>query len=119
MGNSRRIIMVTVFAFLCNSVLLAAPKQDQTILQQRFMRYSSRPTSDATTWQKDVRAKLFQLLKMNKSLQGRSSIPFSAKELSHIKQAHPSCCYHTKLKGQTCSGGCLHRRSWERPLQPL
>jgi hypothetical protein len=46
------------------------------------MRYTSRPTSDATTWQKDVRARLFQLLKMDNSLQRRSSIPFSAKELS-------------------------------------
>ena len=82
MSYRRRIIMVTVFAFFGNSVLLAAPKQDQTSPQQRSMRYTSRPTSDTTTWQKDVRAKLFQLLKMDNSIQRRSSIPFGAKEIS-------------------------------------
>ncbi len=82
MDNYRQIIIAIVFAFLSCSVLLAAPKQDHTIPQQRSMRYTSRPTSDATTWQKDVRAKLFKLLKTDNSLQGRSSIPFGAKELS-------------------------------------
>ncbi|MDT8303656.1 MAG: alpha/beta hydrolase family protein [Sedimentisphaerales bacterium] len=79
----RRMIMVTVFAFLSNSVLLAALKHDQTIPQQRSMKYTSRPKEDAGTWQKNVRFKLFQLLKMDKSLQRRNSIPFSPKELSH------------------------------------
>jgi hypothetical protein len=46
------------------------------------MRYTSRPTGNATTWQKNVRARLFQLLKMDNSLQERSSIPFGVKELS-------------------------------------
>ncbi|MHC4242706.1 MAG: dienelactone hydrolase family protein, partial [Planctomycetota bacterium] len=82
MYTHRRIIIAIVFAFLSNSVLLGAPKQDQAIPQQRSMRYTSRPTIYATTWQKDVRAKLFQLLKMDNSLQRRSSIPFDAKELS-------------------------------------
>ena len=83
MDYYRRIIMVTAFAFLSNSVLLAAPKQDHTIPQQRSMRYTSRPKGDAETWQKNVRARLFQLLKIDSSLQGRNSIPFGAKELSH------------------------------------
>lgn len=82
MDNYRRIIMITVFAFFGNSILLSAPKQNQAIPQQRTMRYTSRPKDDATTWQKDVRAKLFQLLKMDNSIQGRSSIPFGANELS-------------------------------------
>lgn len=82
MDYYRRIIMVTAFTFLSNSVLLAAPKQDHTIPQQRSMRYTSRPKEDTETWQKNVRARLFQLLKMDNSLQGRNSIPFGAKELS-------------------------------------
>ncbi|NQT01234.1 MAG: acetylxylan esterase [Planctomycetes bacterium] len=82
MYNHRRIIIAIVFAFLSNSVLLAAPKQDQAISQQRSMKYTSRPKEDARTWQEEVRAKLFLLLKMDNSLQGRNSIPFSAKELS-------------------------------------
>ncbi|MBW7991743.1 MAG: hypothetical protein FVQ84_17245 [Planctomycetes bacterium] len=82
MVNHRRIIMVTVFAFLSNSVLLSAPKQDHTIARQRSMRYTSRPKADTKAWQEDVRAKLYQLLKMDNSPQGRSSIPFSAKEIS-------------------------------------
>ena len=65
MGNRRRIIMAIVFAFLSNSVLFAAPKQDHTIPQQRSMKYTSRPKEDAGTWQEEVRAKLFQLLKMD------------------------------------------------------
>jgi len=81
MDYYRRIIMVTAFAFLSNSVLLAAPKQDHTIPQQRSMRYTSRPKGDAETWQKNVRARLFQLLRMDNSLQGRNSIPFGVKEL--------------------------------------
>jgi len=47
------------------------------------MRYSSRPKEDAVIWQKHVRSKLFQLLKMNKLLREKSSIPFGEKELSH------------------------------------
>jgi len=84
MGYHRRIIMVTVLAFFSNSILLSAPKQDQTIPQQRSMRYTSRSKEDAQAWQGDVRARLFQLLKMDNSLQKRSSIPFKAEELSHV-----------------------------------
>jgi hypothetical protein len=83
MANHRRIIMIAVFALIANSVLLSAPEQDHTIPQQRSMRYTSRSKEDARTWQKQVIARLFQLLKMDNSLQGRSSIPFGAKALSH------------------------------------
>ena len=82
MYTHRRIIMAIVFAFFGNSVLLAAPKQDQAIPQQRSMRYISRSADDAKAWQEDVRARLFLLLKMDNSLQRRNSIPFSANELS-------------------------------------
>jgi hypothetical protein len=50
------------------------------------MRYTSLPKEDARTWQKEVRTKLFQLLKMDNSLQGRNSIPFSTKELSRANR---------------------------------
>ncbi len=82
MYTHKRIIMTIVFAFLSNSVLLSAPKQDHTIQQQRSMRYTSGPKRDVRTWQGEVRARLFQLLKMDNSIQGRNSIPFSARELS-------------------------------------
>jgi hypothetical protein len=82
MANHRQIIIITTFAFFSNSVLLSAPQQDNAIPQQRSMRYTSRPKEDARTWQEEVRARLFQLLKMDKSIQRRSSIPFNAKELS-------------------------------------
>ena len=80
MYTHRRIIIAIVF--LSNSVLLAAPKQDQAIPQQRSMRYSSRPKEDTGTWQKEVRAKLFQLLKIDKLFRKRNSIPFNPKVLS-------------------------------------
>jgi hypothetical protein len=82
MVNHSRIIMIAVFVFIANSVVLSAPKKNHTIPQQRSMRYTSRPKEDAGTWQVDVRAKLYQLLKMDNSLQGRGTIPFGAKELS-------------------------------------
>jgi len=82
MSNHRRIIIMIVFAFFSNSVLFSALKNDQIIPQQRSMRYTSRAKEDAGTWQENVRAKLYQLLKMDNSLHGKSSIPFNAKELS-------------------------------------
>ncbi len=82
MYTHRRIIIAIVFAFLSNSALLAAPKQNNTIPQQRSMRYTSRSKEDAGIWQKNVRAKLFQLLKIDKLFRKRNSIPFNPKILS-------------------------------------
>jgi hypothetical protein len=72
---------VTVFAFLSNSVLTSAPSQNKTTSQQRSMKYTSRSKKDAKVWQKNVRAKLYQLLKMDNKIQARNSIPFNAKVL--------------------------------------
>jgi hypothetical protein len=83
MPNHIQIIIITVFAFFGNPVLFSAPKHDHTIPHQRSMRYTPRPKEDAQAWQEKVRARLFQLLKMDNSLQKRNSIPFNAKELSH------------------------------------
>jgi hypothetical protein len=82
MDNHSRIIMITVFVFIGNSVLPSAPKQEQYIPHLRSMRYTSRPKEDAKAWQEEVRAKLFQLLKMDNLLESRNSIPFNSKELS-------------------------------------
>ena len=82
MDNLIRIIIVIIFAFLGNPVLLAAHKHDQTVPQQRSMRYTSRSAGDAGTWQEEVRARLFQLLKMDKLIRERNLIPLGVKELS-------------------------------------
>lgn len=82
MYNHGRIIMIAAFAFIADSVLLSEPIQDNAIPKLRSMRYTSRSKEDAQEWQRDVRARLFQLLKMDDLLQGESSIHFGAKELS-------------------------------------
>jgi hypothetical protein len=74
--------MIAVIAFIAGSVGLSRPIQDNAVSKQRSMRYTSRPKEDVKAWQEDVRARLFQLLKLDNSLQGRSSIPFNTKELS-------------------------------------
>ena len=45
------------------------------------MKYTSRPAADALAWQKEVRAKLFGLLKMNDLIAGKKPIPFNQKQL--------------------------------------
>ena len=72
---------MTVFAFLSNPVLFSTSTQGKTISRQRSMKYTSRSKEDARAWQKNARAKLYQLLKMDNTIQGRNSIPFNAKEL--------------------------------------
>ena len=81
MFNRRRIIIVFFFAFLSNIVLLSALAKNKTFPQQRSMRYTSRSKEDAKVWQENVRAKLYQLFKMDNTIQGRNSIPFNAKVL--------------------------------------
>jgi hypothetical protein len=48
----------------------------------RTMRYTSRPADDARVWQSNVRARLFQLLKIDDLIARRDSIPVHPKELS-------------------------------------
>lgn len=85
-------MLTIILVFFCGFVLPASPKQHPSISAQRSMRYISRPTDDAKTWQKDVRAKLFQQLKMDELIPKRSSIPFSPKELSRADRG----TYHVK-----------------------
>jgi len=92
MDYHRRIVFTIVFAFFSSSVLPASPKQAPSIPAQRSMRYTSRSPDDAKAWQRDVRAKLFQLLKMDDLITKRNSIPFSPKELSRADRG----IYHVK-----------------------
>ncbi|MHC4425247.1 MAG: dienelactone hydrolase family protein [Planctomycetota bacterium] len=81
MGHHRRIGFAIVSIFLSGSVACAATKQDESIPARRSMRYTSRSADGAKAWQKDVRARLFQLLKTDDLIPKRGSIPFSPKEL--------------------------------------
>ncbi len=49
---------------------------------QRSMKYTSRSADDASAWQREVRAELFQQLKMDDLIRKRDLIPLSPKELS-------------------------------------
>jgi hypothetical protein len=48
----------------------------------RMMTYTSRPANDARSWQRDVRAKLFEILKIEDLLAKRDGFAFDAKEIS-------------------------------------
>ena len=67
-------MLVIVFVCLSN-VALSAPNQ-------RSAKYTPGSADAATSRQKDVRAKLFELLKLKDLVQTKSSIPFNVKELS-------------------------------------
>lgn len=49
--------------------------------QYRTMRYTSRPASDARNWQRDLRAKLFAILKIDDLLTKRDRFAFDGKEI--------------------------------------
>ncbi|MBN2312704.1 MAG: acetylxylan esterase [Sedimentisphaerales bacterium] len=81
MNTLQRIAPVIVFACL-SSFTLGEPNQ-------RLAKYTPGSAEAAIAWQKEVRAKLFELLKLNDLIQAKSSIPFHAKELSSAnKQMH-------------------------------
>lgn len=74
MNTVKQIILVIVFACLSN-IAIGAPNQ-------RSAKYTPGSEDAAIAWQKDVRAKLYDLLKLNDLIQARNSIGFNAKELS-------------------------------------
>ncbi len=78
MNTLQRIAPVIAFACFCNVVLGAA--------NQRSARYTPGSADKASAWQKDVRAKLFELLKLNDLVQVKSSIAFNAKEISSAEK---------------------------------
>ncbi len=76
------IILTTTFTVLNSSFVCAASKQNQATPPRRIMKYTSRPTSETEIWQKNVRAKLLQLLKIDDLISRKGLIAFSPKELS-------------------------------------
>jgi len=72
--------------------LWAVAKQDQSISAQRSMKYTSRTTHSASIWQKDVRAKMFQQLKMDDLIARKRTVAFKPKELSAADRG----IYHVK-----------------------
>jgi len=93
MNSCQRTAIAAVFAFSSGSALIAAPAQPPSAAAQRLMRYTSRPADDAKAWQRDVRLKLFQQLKLNDLISKRNLIPLDPKELSdedrgtfHVKE---------------------------------
>jgi len=93
MQRHRGIILAAVFALLASPVLLwAAAKEDHSIPAQRSMKYTSRPGDSASVWQKDVRAGLFQLLKMEDLIAKKGEIAFDPEELSSANRG----AYHVE-----------------------
>ena len=93
MQRYRLNILAVASAFLIGPVLLwAVAKQDQSISAQRSMKYTSRTAHSASTWQKDVRARLFQLLKMDDLIAKKGTVAFKPKELSAADRG----IYHVK-----------------------
>jgi hypothetical protein len=82
MDYRRQVILIIVFATPGGSVLSAAPEHNPSASTLRVMRYTSRLADDAEAWQKDVRAKLLQRLKIDDLIQKRTSIPLNPKELT-------------------------------------
>ncbi len=82
MNSLNRMVFAAVLAFSSGSALIAAPAQTPSIAAQRSMRYTSRPADDAKAWQIDVRAKLFQKLRLDDLVLKRNLIPLDPKELS-------------------------------------
>jgi hypothetical protein len=52
----------------------------------RAMRYTSRPASEAQAWQREVRARLSSLLKIDDLQRSRDTIPLAPKELSSVEK---------------------------------
>jgi hypothetical protein len=74
METLQRIVPVIVLVCLSRFAIGAA--------NQRSAKYAPASADNAVEWQKGVRAKLFDLLKLNDLVQVKSSIAFNAKELS-------------------------------------
>jgi hypothetical protein len=78
-----RRVRIILAAVLVGPVLLWAAKTGkQNIPAQRSMKYTSRSADGAGAWQKDVRARLFQLLKMDDLIYKKDALGLDPKELS-------------------------------------
>ena len=75
------ILPVTLlFAFSAHSVLAGETDRQQSGYRQ--MKYTSRSKQEAMAWQKDIRAKLFDILKLDDLVAREQPIPFDTKVLS-------------------------------------
>jgi hypothetical protein len=92
MDYRKQVILTIVFAFLNGIVLSATSEHQPSASNQRSMRYTSGSADDAGTWQKDVRAKLFQRLEIDDLTAVKNSIPLNPKELSNADRK----TYHVK-----------------------
>lgn len=74
------ILFLSAFAyvFFANSSTCVASEVEDSM---RTMKYTSRPAKNAVIWQKDVRTKLFGLLRLDDLLASRKSIDLNPKEI--------------------------------------
>jgi len=87
MKRYRVILSCVLFCGLHLHTTASAVEQTVTAaLQQRRMQYSSRSAEQAGAWQKQVRAKLESLLKIDDLIQARHSIPLKPKRISLVKR---------------------------------
>lgn len=92
MDNHKKMISVIVLVCFSGVALPAAPTQPPSVTAQRSMRYTSRSADDTKAWQMNVRAKLFQRLKLDDLIPKKSLISFGPKKLSHADKG----TYHLK-----------------------
>ena len=75
------ILFTTIFSFFIYPASRANAKQAQCTSQLRTMKYTSRSSAEAIAWQKEVRAKLFRLLKIDDLAARKKPIPFQPEQL--------------------------------------
>ena len=74
MDSRTGMILASVFAFFSSLSLAAASTQLPFVRAQRLMKYTSRSADEAKAWQKAVREKLFQQLRLENPISRRDSI---------------------------------------------
>jgi dienelactone hydrolase len=81
MRNLRRIVLAAGFALLAATVLLRAAAKEDRSIPARSMKYTRRSADGAKAWQKDLRARLSRLLKIDDLIADRDAISFGPKEV--------------------------------------
>ena len=86
MSLARKAIGIVLVFAVCTCWLSAAKKGNASGKNLRSMRYTSRAKDRAIVWQKELRAKLAGLLKMEDLLSSKTPIPFNPKTISSEKK---------------------------------
>ena len=68
-----------LFGLLAGTLALGAPATPESPL--RSLQYTPRPRNETVTWQKEVRAKLLDLLSITDLIKGKKDIPFNPMEV--------------------------------------